>query len=543
MKVQRFHYLAGIAFGALLGAAPVHAQESDNSHDIIVTANKRPERLQDVANSVSVVTGSQLLQQHLTSLSDYARTIPGLNIGNGGSPANSQIILRGIVPNGGGAVVGTYIDDSPVGSSGGYNFAAITALDLPPYELQQIEVLRGPQGTLYGAGAMGGLVKYELTPASTTHFSLQAGADVGAVADAGGVEASGRAAINVPLIKDVLGIRVSGFENHKPGYVDNVGTGQKNANSGDSYGGRVALQFTPTDTFSAKANAFLFRSKYDDLGWVTYTNPTLQVRSDNAYIVTRGTAPGGLTTDHNFPDVNGKNLNFFSLNMEWKPGPVNVVSATSWAHSKYHASLDETLAYGAYLPLLTGGAVTQGYALGTEKASLNKLVQELRVSSPDGPHTIEWMIGGFYTHEKAVLDEPAYAFDADRQPITSLQPYIARFKAPSTYQEEAVFGNLTWHITDRFDVAGGVRYAHNNQKFTEYLSGALYGGGLTIPGVSHEGVATWMADARYHFSKDVIAYARVATGYRPGGSNALSPGEVAGSFSSRGLEVLAELRT
>lgn len=493
-----------------------------DSQDIVVTANKRPERLRDVAGSISVLTGQQLVDQHLNGLADYARNLPGVNISSSGSPARTTIVFRGIASTVSGALVGTYVDDTPVGSSTGWNFASTTQLDLPPFELQQLEVLRGPQGTLYGASTMGGLLKYVLTPASTRRFAFQAGADLAAVDGARGLQASGRVAINLPIVPDVLGLRLSAFENHTPGYIDDVVRGRTNVNSGDSYGGRVALQFTPADTLSAKFNAMWFRAKYNDGNVVSFDNPTIEDRADNSYIIAGYGKTDGLTQGHYFPLISKKRLDYYSLTVDWKPGAVNVTSATSWSHGKTLITQDETLSYGPLIPVLSGGAVASGFVNFPETNPLDKFTQELRISSPDGQHPFEWMIGGFYTHEKAALVETALAYDAAYRPIPAFSPYMGLAFVPTTYREEAVFGNATWHITDKFDVAGGIRYSHNKQSFSEQLSGPLFGA-LIIPGGSSESIATWMANARYHFSKDIMAYVRVATGYRPGGPNTQLP--------------------
>ena len=138
--------------------------------EVLVTAQKRTENVQDVPASVSVFDSEHVRQLHATTILDYAAYIPGLNVSSGGSPGQTMITLRGIAPVGPGAVVGYYIDDTPLGSSSNYGGAREFGLDLMPYDVDHIEVLRGPQGTLYGAGAMGGLLKYVLRRPGTSEF-------------------------------------------------------------------------------------------------------------------------------------------------------------------------------------------------------------------------------------------------------------------------------------------------------------------------------------------------------------------------------------
>ncbi len=127
---------------------------------VLVTAGKRVENIRDVPSSISVISEDEIENLHATQLSDFQALVPGLYVSTNGAPGKTQVSLRGVAPLSSGATVGTYLDETPLGSSGIYQAANFFALDLLPYDISRIEVLRGPQGTLYGAGSMGGLVKY-----------------------------------------------------------------------------------------------------------------------------------------------------------------------------------------------------------------------------------------------------------------------------------------------------------------------------------------------------------------------------------------------
>src|SRR5690606_21549259 len=157
-----------LAIAATLAAVPALAQEApagDASVQsdattldaVLVTANKRVENVREVGASISVIGERQLENIGAVSLSDYAAFIPGLQVQNDGTPGLTRVSLRGVAALSSGATVATYIDEVPVGSSGIYQGASTLMLDLLPYDISRIEVLRGPQGTLYGAGAIGGL--------------------------------------------------------------------------------------------------------------------------------------------------------------------------------------------------------------------------------------------------------------------------------------------------------------------------------------------------------------------------------------------------
>ena len=193
---------------------PSAVQTKGDQNAIIVTAQKRTQRVLDVPQSVSVISGQSLENQHAQRLSDYLTRIPSANIVES-QPGNSRIVLRGINAGGVGATVATYIDETPFGSATSLANGAILAPDIDPFDLERVEVLRGPQGTLYGANSLGGLVKY-VTVAPDPHM-------VGAAAEAGVEDVShgdmgywARAAGNIPL-SNTAAVRVSGFYRSRSG--------------------------------------------------------------------------------------------------------------------------------------------------------------------------------------------------------------------------------------------------------------------------------------------------------------------------------------
>src|SRR4051812_17847769 len=192
--------LATCAALALTAAWPACADEARGAsvEEVVVTAQKRSENIQNVPAAVSVVGGQTLDQLHATQLTDIGSYVPALQINSSGTPGQTSISLRGIAPVGPGATVATYIDDTPIGSSSAYGGGIAFALDLLPYDVQRLEVLRGPQGTLYGASSMGGLLKYVLTTPSLDQFEAEVGADLFGIADSSGVGGGARARISAP---------------------------------------------------------------------------------------------------------------------------------------------------------------------------------------------------------------------------------------------------------------------------------------------------------------------------------------------------------
>jgi iron complex outermembrane receptor protein len=174
---------------AFLAADLAHAQaqtvpRGSTVGELVVTAEKRPERLSDVAASVSVVPGGTLETMEATQLQDWAGFVPGLTVADQGAPGESSIAVDGIAPIAAASEVGLYVNDTPVGTSSSFQGGNGFSIDLLPYDLSRVEVLRGPQGTLYGASTMGGLIKYVLAAPDLDTFSGRIGGDVFGMANA-----------------------------------------------------------------------------------------------------------------------------------------------------------------------------------------------------------------------------------------------------------------------------------------------------------------------------------------------------------------------
>jgi len=235
---------------------PTHdASERVQLQEVIVTAQKREEREQDVPLAMTVLNPETLSENGQSRLVDYFATVPGLSRQSGiGVPGGLFLTIRGLSTGSTeNATVATVIDDVPIGSGSAIQFGQLYSPDLDPSDLARIEVLKGPQGTLYGADSLGGLVKYVTMDPSTAGFTGRvevSGLDV----QDGGAGYSVRGAVNVPL-SDTLALRASAFSRWDPGYVDNVLFGQSNVNSADVYGGRVAGLWRPSDNVSLKVSA------------------------------------------------------------------------------------------------------------------------------------------------------------------------------------------------------------------------------------------------------------------------------------------------
>ena len=520
----------GAALGGLLEAGATQAATAAESEpvqleEVVVTANKRIENVQDVDASVSVITSADIQRENLGQLSDYVAGVPGVTVNSFGSPGQTSITIRGIAKLSGGSKVATYIDETPLGSSGIWADASSFQLDLMPFDLERVEVLRGPQGTLYGASSMGGLLKYVLRAPNTDKFETEAGIDVAAIESGAGVATTYEGRVNIPVVKDVLAVSGSLSYSKSPGYIDNTYTGARNTNSFDQYGGRLAALWQASETLSVKLNALWQRVNSDDDAQISIVNPTTTVQPDGSVLIHGGTSLGRLNEAKAFLAPFKNDVDFYSSTVTWNPGPVEFVSATSWSRTRVTHVADNSIDYGTLLPLvgLPAGLVQSTLLLG-----LDKFTQEFRVTSPKADR-VAWMAGAFFSHEQQSQQQLISAFDTNYVPIPELAPYAGYLTIPTTYRELAAFGNATWTVTSRFDITAGLRYAQNKQTFVLGGSGLLAGLPQTpvtyqSPVDSREGKTTWMGSSRYHFSEDLMGYVRVATGYAPGGANSPQPG-------------------
>ncbi|MBB3859395.1 outer membrane receptor protein involved in Fe transport [Novosphingobium hassiacum] len=502
---------------ALCGAAI--AQETpgnaaQNANEIIVTAQKREERLKDVPVPITAIRSDSLLAQNQTKAQDFFSTIPAVNLQfqNG----RAQLAIRGITtgPVTGNPTIGYTVDDVPYGSSTGQGGLFGSAPDLDPSELARIEVLRGPQGTLYGASSIGGLLKYVTIDPSTDKISGSVGGGVLLVKDGGGTLGYNlRGAINLP-VGETFAVRASMFHRDEPGFIDNARTGRNDVNASKVTGGRVSALWKPSDSFSLKLGAMhqvrnIYGSSNADITTGSFSKQT-------------DIAGAGRSRAEN---------QMFSAVMNADLGTVNVASISAYSRSKNYDFIDFTntgLTFFVFPPIFFpitefGDNFRQGY-------DVDKFSQELRFSGGVGDN-IDWIVGGFYTHEDAKYRVDANATNPNTGEIygTPIQ-----WRDSLKFDEWAAFGNATVRLSDKFDVQFGGRYSENTQNFKHRernIFPVFDNDGNPILGQSQVIIAntdpradghsfTYQVSPRFKPSPDHMIYGRVASGYRPGGTNA-----------------------
>jgi len=515
----RLALVAACSLSAMALALPAAAQTGGTTvGEVIVTAQKRSENVQRVPEAVTVVSSQFINQLHATDLADIGAYVPGLQVTSGGTPGQTTLSLRGIYPQATNATVSTYVDDIPVGGSSLYGNTNSFALDLLPYDVSSIEVLSGPQGTLYGASSLGGLLKYELTQPSLHTLHEDIGGDIVGVENAGTIGGGVRASISGPIIQDQLGFVASYALENTPGYIDDVQTGTKDDNAVTQQGARLGLLWTPTDKLRVELNAIYQRVDANGLDEVALDPNTLRPLTgemqDNSYVA----------------QPFHKQITLLSDRTTYDFGFADLTSVTSYEDSNLKQVTDTTRVFG---PLVTAvGGPDPTLAPEDQRIRLQKYTEEVRLTSKPGT-SFEWLIGGFVTYEHTSLFQVVPLENANGSPITPFTSAalggvpvyspLAILTIPSIYREYAGFGDVTFHVTPQFDLQGGLRYSYNDQNYDQVTAGSLEAP-ENAGGHSSQGVVTFSFSPSYKITPDVNAYARIASGYQPGGPNVALPG-------------------
>ena len=486
-------------FAAVAAAFSASAEEvgdaPNNIEEVLVTAQKQVERMQDVPVPISVINTESLADTGQVLLRDYYSEVPGLNV----TPllgSNESIAIRGISTGGvTNPTVAIMVDGVPYTASTLFT-GGNQVPDFDPGDLDRIEVLRGPQGTLYGANSLGGLINYVTRDPSTERYSgrIEAGIDDVYAGTEQGFNL--RASANIP-VTDTFAMRASAYTSQDPGYISNPVYHEKGVNEIQAYGGRWSGLWKPADNFSIKLSAQYQRIEADGVSEVD-VGPNLGDLQQNDI---PGTAPYSRLTQA------------YSAIVNYKVGGVDLTSVTGYNTNRFFDSVDFTSALGSFAQsqFQVGGAPV------FEQGDTSKLTQELRLSTPLGPH-FEWMIGAFFAHEVSSDIQVIWAGNTNTEQLVGQLYYQ---NSPAAYLESAGFTDLTCHITDRFDVQLGGRESHIDViENTSLVSGPLQGATVISPQlVSKANAFTYLVTPQLKLSSDLMLYARLASGYRPGGAN------------------------
>lgn len=485
--------------------------------EILVTAQKRTERLQDVPGAVTSLSADKLEEWGFGQLNDITKAVPGLVLIGGSSPGQGQPVLRGIASTGDrNALVGIYLDEVPFTPNSprfqGTNFFFDPALA----DVERIEVLKGPQSTLYGASTMGGLIKYVSKRPDTNNFSAQSNVGVTQIDDHG-AGASARITANIPLVSGAVAARATAFYGENPGFVENAYYRQENEDSSTQKGFKISLLANLGESVDNTLMVFSQRTRthgstnvlFDPvtrtayLGRLANTTPV-----DEAYKFDADMAANTTNADFSFATL------------------TNIASYARF-RAEDHSDFGRLRSDLCYPVVAT--------CIGRQQRTSERISDELRLASKPG--AFEWLIGGFITHEKIRLPVTIREVDANgvetpsnANPLLDVDNYLTT----GTFEENAVFGNVTYHFTNQLDATAGIRYSANDQDFTTVAVGRLRNQDIGF--AVDDSATNYLATLNYKPNNDLTLYVRAASAYRPGGPNSIVPSlatlDLARSFKS-----------
>ncbi len=506
-----------------LTAQSVYAADQEVASDlaidkVIVTAQKREQAALDVPGSVTSVNAEKLSREGKVRLEDYVSSIPGLSISSY-RQGFTQVILRGITTGvaQSAATTAFYIDEAPIGSVNAYTLGSLITPDIDPAELQRLEVLKGPQGTLYGAGAMGGMVRYVTAPADFRQMrgSVTLG---GSQVDGGANGSSARASLNVPFANNTMALRFSAFSRTDGGFIDTT-KGRQDINQSKVSGGRVAYTWLINNQW--KLNAFALTQKVDSNG----------TAMEDVDVKTLQPLYGKYKQKTFVPEGSFAHLDVANITLTGEVGPFDLVSSTTWQNIHTQTTTDNTFGFGVALGAVLG--IPDLGIVGDHSADTKRLSQELRLRATAFDTALQYEGGVYYTREvgSTLIPTPTPFSSTTGAPYAL--PEIARAAVDSTYKEYSVFANATYALTPQVDLQAGLRHGKDDQAYQQAYQGLLVGPvPLTFKSGATNSKSTYLFTASYKPSATDALYARVATGYRAGGPNAIPPAAIVNAAQS-----------
>lgn len=507
------------AMGSIAGAQEAPTNDSSRVEDIVVTANKREQSANDVAASLSALSGSALEDRGISAMQDYLASVPSVAFQSRG-PARSKVVIRGVssgVDQSEEPTTGIYIGETPISGIGQFG-----VFDPKLVDIGRVEILRGPQGTLYGAGSMGGALK--ILPAEPDLSDLVLKGE-GAVygTDQAGTSFDANATINVPLVTDVLAVRATAYQYEVSGFVDNDYPGnavfgvapkaEANINSENTSGARVIVAFRPSDAFEANLTALVQDTRTDGVPEARYVSGRfVQARGGNE----------GLTD----------NFKLLNLAMTYDFGAVELTSSSSLVRRR-DVQARSVEAFIGIPVVLRNTTVSDFFA------------QELRLAGSTGD--LNWILGGYYSNKKWGPSQRAEWFGSDAGldllgGSFGLPPgFVTReniFVSASDLKESqvAVFGDATYAITPQLDLAVGLRWFRYKQDRRQTVGGLFNGFVDTDQSSSTaEDKFTPRVNMSYKPNSDLLFYAQAAKGFRVGRVNLAAPNTCDAELAGLGL--------
>ncbi|MBL4800684.1 MAG: TonB-dependent receptor [Emcibacter sp.] len=507
---------------ASFAAKAAEKMDSAIFEDIVVTATKRgAQSLLDVPISIQAITGENLKNRGVQDFADWAVSVPGLRYEDLG-PGDKRIFLRG-VNSIGASTTGVYFDEAVINGSnkedgGGRN------VDIKLYDIEQIEILKGPQGTLYGASSMAGTIKMISKKPNLNGIDAYVDGTIGNT-DNGGFNWGVNAMINIPIMQDKIGLRVVVWNDDKSGYIDNVRLGKDNINDEQTYGGRVMLRLAASEHLTVDAAIMIQRTEVGGTSRVTPPGTIGHIPTNDL-----PTFQGGdLRTVSFTNDVWDDDWEIYSLTAQYSMDHGTITATTNWFDRDLNFNFDSTpilLFFGVPIPAITHQPQTRRI-----------WSNELRYASDwEGP--LQLVIGGLIQREKTNFEvqviatdpltgDPLGPWDPDTDALAGTgNAFFGRTNIGSLNQE-AIFGELSYELSEKLTATVGLRYFHSRQKSTE-VETHPFGGFLDDdrpdpdPNDASENKLTTKFNLSYKLNENSLLFATASQGFRVGGLNAAS---------------------
>ncbi|MCW4460915.1 TonB-dependent receptor [Sphingomonas sp. BT-65] len=489
--------------------------------DIVVTALRRDTSLQRTPITISAVTGESLAQAGVTDVTGITQAVPNLVFVDGGAD-RTRVVIRGI-QSVGEPTVGLYYDETAVtGVVSAGNDAGLSTPRIKMFDVDRVEVLRGPQGTLYGAGSMAGTVRVLFNKPSQKLEGAFEG-DVGFI-KGGSTRHDVEGMINVPIIGDVLATRLVLFDANSGGFIRNTFLNLDNTGAAHSQGGRLLVRLTPSDRLTIDASAIYQKIEGESPLWFL----------------------GGPAYENRFRtrlSLDDK-IQLYSATARWDAGGINITAVGSYSDRELNnvsGDLSDLLTTNinnaAVCQRLRGNGAPCSAAT---QATFNSYVRsnipsgvtprlrttgptfELRVGS-SGRRFFEWTVGGFYSDRRGTVNNGATLADAATGEFIRPSVYLYQRFVQDTLTQKAIFGEGSLHLTDKLTLTAGARYF----KFDRSISGETVKG-FDLLNINVQPYARtsssdkgWITkfNAAYQASDTILFYASAAQGFRPGGVN------------------------
>jgi iron complex outermembrane recepter protein len=483
-------------------ATPATSSAASGVEEVIVSAQKRDERLQDVPIPMTVLDGNELAGNSQVLLRDYYNTVPSLSLVTNHGFAQT-VNIRGITTGGfANPTVGITIDDVPYGASinnGGGNQMP----DVDPGDLVHVEVLRGPQGTLYGANSMGGLLKYVTKRPDLTRTSGRIETGLSSVHNGADPGYQVRAAGNVPL-SDTFAVRLSGYTRKDPGYIDNPVFGRESVNDASSHSARLAALWQPSSAFSARFTGLYQRTDLHGLSEINVPTAGFPWTTglgdlEQGYMA----AAGG----------SDRKVQAYNAVLEADLGFGQLTSVSGYNVNEYLNTFDRSANWFQNTQLHFG----VGGLLCFDTNIIRKFTQELRLAVAS-TERFDWVAGAFFTEENSRVQQNFMAADRATGQIVGLEWFRQH---PIELREYAAFASVTYRFTEQLDLQIGGRQSRIEQDDGVFAQDGAFVAGPTFsaPASSRANAFTYLVTPRWRLSPEVMVYARLASGYRPGGPN------------------------